>query len=87
MGLTFNMTLTGAGDPAEIPFQYVSASFFPVLGVAPALGRPFTAEEDRPRARVVVISDRLWKQRFEVRSRSCSRARSRSRASPTTSSA
>ena len=65
VGLTFNMTLTGAGDPVEIPFQYVSASFFPVLGVAPALGRPFTAEEDRPRARVVVISDRLWKQRLK----------------------
>ena len=30
----------------------------------PALGRPFTAEEDRPRARVVVISDRLWRHRF-----------------------
>src|SRR3954447_17689686 len=66
VGLTFNLTLTGAGEPEQIPFQYVSASFFPVLGVAPALGRPFTADEDRPHPRVVVISDRLWKRRFSA---------------------
>ena len=60
----FNVTLTGTGDPEELPFQYVSASFFSLLGVQPSLGRPFTAEEDRPRSQVVVISDRLWKRRF-----------------------
>jgi putative ABC transport system permease protein len=64
VGMTFAVTLTGAGDPEELPFQFVSASFFQLLGVQPALGRPFTAEEDRPRARVVVISDRLWRHRF-----------------------
>ena len=64
VGMTFAVTLTGAGDPEELPFQFVSASFFRLLGVQPALGRPFTAEEDQPRARVVVISDRLWKRRF-----------------------
>ncbi|MEN3336791.1 MAG: hypothetical protein V7647_467 [Acidobacteriota bacterium] len=74
VGLTFNMTLTGAGEPEEVPFQYVSASFFPVLGVAPALGRPFTADEDRPNARVVVVSDRLWKRRLKGDPRVLSRA-------------
>ena len=69
VGLTFNMTLTGAGDPVEIPFQYVSASFFPVLGAAPALGRPFTAEEDRPRARVVHHQRPSVEAALEVRSR------------------
>ena len=64
VGMTFNTTLTGYGDPVELPFQFVTAAFFPVLGVSPAHGRPFTAEEDRPRSRVVVISDRLWKQRL-----------------------
>ena len=39
VGMTFNITLTGSGDPEEIPFQYVNASFFPLLGVQPALGR------------------------------------------------
>jgi putative ABC transport system permease protein len=64
VGMTFNVTLTGHGDPVEIPFQYVSAAFFPLVGVQPAIGRPFTQEEDRPRSRVVVISDRLWRTRL-----------------------
>jgi putative ABC transport system permease protein len=65
VGMTFNVTLTGHGDPVEIPFQYVSAGFFPVVGVQPAIGRPFTAEEDRPGSRVAVISDRLWRARLQ----------------------
>ena len=66
VGTTSRATLIGAGDPVELPFQFVTASFFPVLGVQPALGRAFTAEEDRPRSHVVVISDRLWRQRFNA---------------------
>ena len=64
VGMTFNTTLTGRGEPVEVPFQYVTAAFFPVVGVSPAMGRPFTEAEDRPRARVVVISDRMWKRRL-----------------------
>ena len=64
VGLTFTITVTGDGDPEELPMQYVTAAFFPVVGVQPQIGRPFTAEEDKPNNRVVVISDRLWKRRF-----------------------
>ena len=64
VGLTSNFTLTGHGDPVEIPIQFVSAAFFPILGVPPALGRPFTADEDRPGSRVAVISERLWRTRL-----------------------
>ncbi len=65
VSLTFRLTVTGNGkDPEELPFQLVSASFFPLLGVQPALGRPFTAEEDKPNPRVIVISDRLWRRRL-----------------------
>ena len=66
VGNTFTVTLTGRGDPEELPMQLVSASFFPLLGVQPALGRAFSADEDRPGSRVVVISDRLWKRRFNA---------------------
>ena len=66
VGTTSKATLIGTGDPVEVPYQYVTASFFPLLGVQPALGRAFTAGEDRPRSRVVVISDRLWRQRFNA---------------------
>jgi putative ABC transport system permease protein len=64
VSLTLNVTLTGHGEPAELPVQLVTASFFPVVGVQPARGRAFTADEDRPQSRVVVISDRLWRTRL-----------------------
>src|SRR5688572_6310403 len=30
VSMAFNATLTGRGDPVEIPFQYVTPEFFPV---------------------------------------------------------
>jgi putative ABC transport system permease protein len=43
----------------------VTASFFDVLAVRPALGRGFARGEDRPQANhVVVLSHRLWQGRF-----------------------
>src|SRR5687768_4875597 len=64
VGLSFKVTVTGAGDPEEVPLQLVTASFFPLLGVNPAHGRPFATDEDKPGSRVAVISDRLWKRKF-----------------------
>ena len=65
VGMTFNVTLTGRGEPVELPFQYVTAGFFPVVGVQPAMGRTFTQDEDRPNSRAAIISDRLWKTRLQ----------------------
>ncbi|HEX2204417.1 MAG TPA: ABC transporter permease [Longimicrobium sp.] len=43
----------------------VTANFFDVLGVRPALGRTFAPGEDRPGAgRVVVVSHRIWRERL-----------------------
>lgn len=43
----------------------VTADFFPALGVQPAMGRGFTAEEDQPGAnQVAVLSNRFWQRRF-----------------------
>ena len=43
----------------------VTANFFDVLGVPPALGRGFAPGEDRPGApRVVVLSHRIWQERL-----------------------
>jgi predicted permease len=55
------------GDQAEQAYSaLVSGNYFSVLGVQPAVGRFFTAEEDRtPGAHpVVVISFPLWRGRF-----------------------
>jgi putative ABC transport system permease protein len=64
VSMTFRTTLTGAGDATELPIQLVSGTLFGVLGVRPALGRDFTPQEDAPGVRVVMLSDRLWRQRF-----------------------
>ncbi|HEX8118343.1 MAG TPA: ABC transporter permease, partial [Pyrinomonadaceae bacterium] len=56
-----------AGDsPARVDVALVSGNYFDVLGVGPALGRTFAAEEDaRPDASAVaVISHGLWQGRF-----------------------
>lgn len=42
----------------------VPAKFFPLLGVEPALGRSFSLDEERRGDAVVVLSNRLWLQRF-----------------------
>jgi putative ABC transport system permease protein len=63
LGAAFN--LTGAGEPARFDGARVSAGFFPVLGVAPQLGRVFRPDEDQPGHELeVVLSDRLWRDRF-----------------------
>jgi putative ABC transport system permease protein len=58
-------TLTGQGEPEVIRGLRVSGEYFKLLGVAPALGRDFRVEEDRPDTRfVIVISHALWQRRF-----------------------
>jgi putative ABC transport system permease protein len=62
---TASFNLTGDGPPERILGDRVSAGYFEVFGVKPELGRVFTAAEDRPgRDRVVVLSHRLWRERF-----------------------
>ncbi len=62
---TTSYTLTGIGAPARVNAQTVTAEFFPLLGVAPALGRVINADDDRPGApQVAVLSHECWRQRF-----------------------
>jgi putative ABC transport system permease protein len=57
--------LTGSGAPERLMTGYMTADMLPLLGVAPALGRTFTADEDLPgRPTVVLLSDGLWRRRF-----------------------
>ena len=53
------------GKRRDVPARHVSASFFPILGVNPILGRNFTPEEDRRGANpTALISEGLWKRKF-----------------------
>src|SRR5215469_4678290 len=57
-------TLTGSGEPMHVSTEIVSAGFFDILGVHPALGRGFAREEDAPGHHVIVLSHRLWLRQF-----------------------
>jgi putative ABC transport system permease protein len=60
---TFN--LTGDGDPERVTAYKVTANFFPLFGVPPALGRGFTPDDDRAGAqKVAVLSHALWQTRY-----------------------
>ncbi len=63
------LSLTTGGTSERITGTIVSGNYFDVLGTQPALGRFFTADEDRmPGARpVVVLTHALWTTRFGAR--------------------
>ncbi len=62
----WNLVLTGQGEAEQIKGLYVSASFFPMLGVQPILGRAFGPDEDNPQKSkaVALLSYGFWQRRF-----------------------
>ena len=57
--------LTGRGEPARLQGAVVTADLFPLLNVAPIMGRTFLPDEDKPAGgRVVILSQQLFQQRF-----------------------
>ena len=55
----------GTGDPERVSAATVTANTLDVLGVVPAIGRTFRAEEERPgHETVVILSHGLWQRRF-----------------------
>ena len=60
-----DFTLTGRGEPVHLTGAVASANLFSVLGVAPALGRGFLPNEDKPgTSPPIVLSHSLWQNRF-----------------------
>ena len=58
--------LTTGAEPVRLDrCAEVSANFFSLLGVQPALGRSFSPQEDAPGAHaVMILSDGFWRRRF-----------------------
>jgi predicted permease len=56
--------LSGEVAPERVLALRVSADYFAVLGVPPALGRGFDAADDQPNASTLIISDALWRRRW-----------------------
>ena len=65
---TATFALSAGAQADRVNGLWVSASFFDVLGVPPALGRTFVAADDTrgggPDGPVAVISHRFWQRRF-----------------------
>jgi predicted permease len=65
---TGDVTLIGSHDPEHLQAAAVSSQLFSLLGVTPALGRSFVAQEDNPAAaggaNAVILSYGLWQREF-----------------------
>ena len=60
-----DLNLTGNAEPERLTGELVTANVFSVLGIQPALGRTFLPDEDQlGKEHVVVLSDGLWRRRF-----------------------
>ena len=57
-----NFIAAGTSEPEEVGGALISAGLFQSFGVRPARGRLFTPDDAA--ARVVIVSDGLWKRRF-----------------------
>jgi putative ABC transport system permease protein len=54
------------GRPAQTSKTLpVNADFFPVMGIVPMLGRPFTAEDEAHEAPLVILSNAFWRRYFD----------------------
>jgi putative ABC transport system permease protein len=64
-GLRTLADLTGGGDPRQLQVRRVSADYFNVFGMAPLIGRPLDAADAAEGSTAVVISEDLWRDRFQ----------------------
>jgi predicted permease len=61
----YNVSSEAGKLPEQIEAAWCSWDFFPTLGVTPAIGRGFTADDDRPGAEAtVILSSAFWKRRY-----------------------
>ena len=62
----WDANLVERGDPERLQGALVSSDFFAAIGVRPALGRAFVRDDETyGRHRLVILSDALWKRRFD----------------------
>ena len=63
-----DMQLSGTGEPARLAGFAVTAGFFRVLGIRPAMGRDFTESDEIPaNGHVVVLGNQTWREHFGAR--------------------
>jgi predicted permease len=57
-------TVGEPGSTEQVEAIRSSPEFFTTLGVSPAIGRNFTEQESADRKNVVILTDAVWRQRF-----------------------
>jgi putative ABC transport system permease protein len=61
---TSSKELVADGKPDRVEGGEVSEDFFPLLGIKPLYGRTFIASDMQPGTNVVILGERLWRDRF-----------------------
>lgn len=61
---TNEFSLAGGSEPELIKGEYVTENYFDVLGVGALMGRTFDKSEGQTPTPVVVLSEHLWRTRF-----------------------
>jgi len=60
-----SVSVTGIGEPEQVPALNVTDGTLPILGVQPALGRNFRREDDVPGApQTVLLTYGYWRRKF-----------------------
>jgi putative ABC transport system permease protein len=59
-----DLTFGGTDHPEVVVAAAVPPEFFTVLRTQPLLGRTFTADEDRPGSRVILLGYKFWRDHF-----------------------
>jgi predicted permease len=63
----YGFSLTGKGEAEQVSAEFITRNFFSLLGVNPMLGRTFTPAEEQPGAApVALISEGLWRRKFDA---------------------
>lgn len=63
---SYNLSGLEGREPEQVSGAIVTANFFAAIGLAPQIGRVFSAEEDRVGGPALcVISDHLWQRLFQ----------------------
>src|SRR5258708_17658706 len=61
----WSTSMVGQGEPIQVEGANLAADLLSMLGIAPAMGRSFTVDDERSAAPgVVILGYGLWKSRF-----------------------
>ena len=58
-------TVTGSGEPEQVPGLRVTTNFGDFFGIVPVMGRTFLPEEESARHTFVILSYRYWKRKYQ----------------------